>query len=40
VHEWRRRDTQPITELICAESSGGYFNYDVRPVPTALHSDF
>src|SRR5438270_9101373 len=40
VQEWRRRETQPITELICAENSAGYFNYDVRPVPTALRSDF
>ncbi len=40
VQQWRRRESQPITELICAESSGGYFNYDVRPVPTAAKADF
>jgi len=40
VQEWKRRETNPITELICAENSAGYFNYDVRPVPTAAKADF
>lgn len=40
VQEWKRRETSPITELICAENSAGYFNYDVRPVPTATRADF
>jgi hypothetical protein len=40
VQEWKRRETNPITELICAENSAGYFNYDVTPVPTATKADF
>ena len=40
VQQWKRRQTQPITELICAENSAGYFNYDVAPVPTATKADF
>lgn len=40
VQEWKRRETSPITELICAENSAGYFNYDVAPVPTAAKPDF
>ena len=40
VQEWKRRETNSITELICAENSAGYFNYDVTPVPTATKADF
>jgi hypothetical protein len=40
VQQWKRRETQPITELICSENSAGYFNYDVAPVPTATKADF
>jgi len=40
VQRWRRRENQPIVELICAENNSGYFNYSVTPIPTAAKSDF
>ncbi len=40
VQQWNRREGRPISELICAENNAGYFNYDVKPVPTAATSDF
>ncbi len=40
VQEWKQRNSEPITELICAENNAGYFNYDVAPIPTAGKPDF
>ena len=40
VQQWKRRESQPIAELVCAENNAGYFNYDVAPVPTAVKPDF
>jgi hypothetical protein len=40
VQRWRRRDGRPILEVVCAENSAGYFDYDVRPIPTAGKPDF
>jgi hypothetical protein len=40
VQRWRRRENQPIVELICAENNSSYFNYDVTPIPTANKPDF
>ncbi len=40
VQRWRRRDGSPREELICAENSVGYFNYDVAPIPHAENADF
>jgi hypothetical protein len=40
VQRWRRREGNPILELVCAENSRGYFGYDVRPIPQATRPDF
>jgi len=40
VQRWRRRDGRAIAEVVCAENSGGYFHYDVKPIPTAARPDF
>ena len=40
VQRWRRRNGSPIEELICAENSVEYFNYDVAPIPHAEKADF
>ena len=40
VQRWRRREGNPILELVCAENSRGYFGYDVRPIPQATRLDF
>ena len=40
IQRWRRREDDPLLELICAENSLGYFDYAVRPIPQATKSDF
>ena len=40
VQRWRRREGNPILELVCAENSRGYFGYDVKPVPQTTTPDF
>jgi hypothetical protein len=40
VQRWRRRDGRPVIEVVCAENSTAYFNYDVKPIPTADKPDF
>ena len=40
VQRWRRREDNPIAELICAENSEAYFGYDVMPIPHADRPDF
>jgi hypothetical protein len=40
VQRWRRRDGRPVIEVVCAENSAAYFNYDVKPIPTADRPDF
>jgi hypothetical protein len=32
VQGWQRREYRPITELICAENSASYLNYDILPI--------
>jgi hypothetical protein len=40
VQRWRRREGNPILELVCAENSSGYFGYNVTPIPQAIRADF
>jgi hypothetical protein len=40
VLRWRRRESNPILKLVCAENSRGDFGYDVRPIPQATRPDF
>ena len=40
VQRWRRRDGRAVAEIVCAENSAGYFNYDVKPIPRADRPDF
>jgi hypothetical protein len=40
VQRWRRRDGRAVAEVVCAENSAAYFNYDVKPIPTAGKPDF
>lgn len=40
VQRWKRRDGRPLVEVVCAENSASYFNYDVKPIPTAAKPDF
>ena len=40
IQRWRRRENQPIVELVCAENNAAYFNYDVAPIPMADKPDF
>ena len=32
---WQRVEQGPMTESKCAEAGGGYFSFEVEPVPTA-----
>jgi len=40
VQRWKRRDGRPVVEVVCAENSASYFQYDVRPIPAAEKPDF
>jgi hypothetical protein len=40
MQRWQRRAGSPMEELICAENSVGYFDYDVTPIPHADTPDF
>jgi hypothetical protein len=40
IQRWRRREGSVILELICAENSEEYFNYNVAPIPQASKADF
>jgi hypothetical protein len=40
VQRWKRRDGRPLAEVVCAENSAAYFNYEVKPIPTAAKPDF
>ncbi len=37
---WRRVEQGPMIESSCAEAGGGYFSFEVEPVPTAEMRDF
>ncbi|HEX3485435.1 MAG TPA: hypothetical protein VHT51_10270 [Micropepsaceae bacterium] len=40
IQRWKRRDGRPLVEVVCAENSASYFNYEVKPIPTAAKPDF
>ena len=40
IQRWRLREGRPVTEVVCAENNFGYYQYDVRPIPTAGKPDF
>ena len=40
VQRYRRTQTGPMPEIVCAENNDDHFNHDVGPVPTAARPDF
>jgi len=40
IQRWRRGETRPIEESVCAENNFTFLNYDVVPVPEAAKPDF
>ena len=40
IQRYRRTDTGPMTETVCAENNGDHFNQDLEPMPVADKSDF
>lgn len=40
IQRYRRMETGPMTETVCAENNGDHFNQDLEPMPVADRSDF
>ncbi len=40
IQRYRRTETAPMEEMVCAENNSDYFNYDVVPIPQATRLDF
>jgi hypothetical protein len=40
IQRYRRTETEPMVEMVCAENNFDYFNYDVVPIPHADKPDF
>ena len=40
IQRYRRTDSAPMEEMVCAENNTDYFNYDVVPLPQANRPDF
>ncbi len=40
IQRWNRTNRGPIEEISCAENNENFYNYDVKPIPTAAKPDF
>jgi len=40
VQRWKRREGEPITELICADNRNDYFHNEIYPIPESPKGDF
>jgi hypothetical protein len=40
IQRYRRTETGPMTETVCAENNGDHFNQDIGPMPVANRADF
>jgi hypothetical protein len=40
IQRYRRNETGPMTETVCAENNGDHFNQDIGPMPVANRADF
>ena len=40
IQRYRRVETGPMTEVVCAENNGDHFHQDIEPIPQADKPDF